>query len=152
MSTTLTHLAIIGETSVSGQHVANMLATFPAKTISIPLITHHVIQKCEAISSYLFNKQPFTSFVGCRKIMCSQTTDRSRYIMAWHVLSRRGCDRPSHRQWQHQRNKGNNASMTRAAMPAKQGQWFQHKVGDNANTIDDASVTKAHACAMRATT
>jgi hypothetical protein len=50
------------------------------------LITHHIIQKGKAISSsrlgYLFNKQLFTSFVGCRKIIWSRTRDHSRYIMA----------------------------------------------------------------------
>ncbi len=55
-------------------------------TISIRLITHHIIQKLETISAsrlaYLFNKQHFTSFVGYRNIMCSWKRDHSRYIMA----------------------------------------------------------------------
>jgi hypothetical protein len=43
--------------------------------LSIWLITHHIIQKHEAISSsrlsFLFNKQQATSFVGCSNIVCS---------------------------------------------------------------------------------
>jgi hypothetical protein len=49
-------------------------------------ITHHIIQRREAISAsrfgYLFNKQLATRFVGCSIIMCSWTSDSSRYIMA----------------------------------------------------------------------
>jgi hypothetical protein len=46
-------------------------------------ITHHIVQKCEAISAsrlgYLFNKHLFTSSVVCRKITCTQKTELSRY-------------------------------------------------------------------------
>ncbi len=60
------------------------------------------------------------------------------------------CGRPRHRQWKHQRNKGNGASTKRAATPAQWGQWCQHK-GNNASTIDDASVMRTHASATRGT-
>ncbi len=55
-------------------------------TILIRLITHHFIQKHEAMLAsrlgYLFNKQLATRFVGCRNMMCSRTRGCSRYIMA----------------------------------------------------------------------
>ncbi len=55
-------------------------------TISIWLISHHFMQKHEAILAsrldYLFNEQLATSFVRCRNIMCSWTRDQSRNIMA----------------------------------------------------------------------
>ncbi len=55
-------------------------------TISKRIITHHIIQKHEAILASrlacLFNNHLATSFVGCRNIMCSQTRDRSKCIRA----------------------------------------------------------------------
>ncbi len=50
---------------------------------------------------------------------CAVDLQASLPLLSWHVLSRRRHGRPRRRQRQHQRNKVNNASMTRAATPAQ---------------------------------
>ncbi len=66
---------------------------------------------------------------------CTVDLQASLPSLSWHVLSfygQRG--KPHRRQWQHQHNKGNDASTTRAATPAQQGQQCQHNEGNDTST------------------
>jgi hypothetical protein len=93
--------------------------------------------------------QESLSFLCLRHAVHSQA---SLLSLSWRVLSHGQSGGPSQRQQQHQINKGNNAITTRAAMLAQWGQWCQHKVGNNASTINDASMTRLNASMTRATT
>ncbi len=79
----------------------------------------------------------------------SVNSQASLPLLSWHVLSHGQCGRTRCRQHQHQRNKGNGASMTRASLSAQWGQWCQHKEGNNASAINNASMIRAHASATR---
>jgi hypothetical protein len=58
-------------------------------------------------------------------LLCFRHADNSQAslaLLSWHVLSHGQCGRTRRRQHQHQCNKGNGASMTRAALSAQCGQ------------------------------
>jgi hypothetical protein len=48
----------------------------------LSIILYRSMRQYASRRGSLFNKQFFTSFAGCRNIMCSRKRDRSRYIMA----------------------------------------------------------------------
>jgi len=48
----------------------------------LPIILYRSVRQYASRLGSLFNKQFFTSFAGCRNIMCSRKRDHSRYIMA----------------------------------------------------------------------
>ncbi len=81
--------------------------------VSSPLPHWHCCPGCAGIST-LIAQASLPLLCLCRAV----DSQASLPVLSWHVLSRRRCGRPRRRQLQHQRNKGNNASMTRAAMPA----------------------------------
>jgi hypothetical protein len=85
---------------------------------------------------------------------CAVNLQAPSPLLSWHVLNHGRHGRLRCRQWQHQRNKGDDASATRAATPAQWGPWCQHKdkEGDNASVIDDASMIRADTRLTRATT
>ncbi len=90
--------------------------------VSLPLSRWHCCPLCTGIVALVVQ--------ASLPLMClhqAVNLQVSLPLLSWHVLSRGWHGRPRRQQWQHQRNKVNNASMTRAAMPAQWEPWCQHK-------------------------
>ncbi len=130
---------------------------------------NEVVAVINAHASLLSSRSPLSCWCCCPQyasisvlvaraslpLLCFCFADNSQAsspLLSWHILSRQQRGRPRRRQRQHQRNKGNNASTTWASMPAEWGWWCQHKEGDNASAVDDASMMRANASTTRATT
>jgi hypothetical protein len=81
-----------------------------------PLSCWHCCPWCTGISALVMQES-----LPLLCLHCAVDSQASLPKLSWHVLSCRQCGRPGCRQRQHQRNKGNNTSTTRAAMPAQRG-------------------------------
>jgi hypothetical protein len=84
--------------------------------LSLPLSRWHCCPWCTGISA-LVMQASLPLLCLCRAV----DLQASLPLLSWHVLrlSRGQHQSPRRRQRQHQRNKGNDASTTRAAMPAQ---------------------------------
>jgi hypothetical protein len=82
--------------------------------VSLPLSHWHCRPRCAGIIALIAQAS-----LPLLCLHCAVDLQASSPLLSWHVLTHRRHGRLRRRQRQHQRNKVNNASATRAAMPAQ---------------------------------